>query len=239
MVAARQGKAMRADRRRLVEELVAMYRRGYFPMADPQAEVVYLCDASPRGLMPLSAPEGLRIPRRLRRTLRQGRFEITSDVAFERVIRSCGEPRTPRPQSESVSAETWIDENIVHAYCVLHRAGLAHSVEAWAEHEGRRQLVGGIYGVTIGRLFSGESMFCRPELGGTDASKVCLIHAAMHAARRGFELFDTQFLNPHLEQFGAYEVPREEYQRRLDHAVERHASWAPFEPWRTVEALGG
>ncbi len=224
---------MRDRDRRLVEELLSGYRRGLFPMAHPEIGLVCLCDADPRGVMPLSLDEGLHIPRRLIRTMRSERFEITSDKAFGEVVCACAEPRTPSPGSESVSADTWIDERIIYACERLYEAGHAHSIEAWRDGS----LVGGIYGVTLGGLFAGESMFSRPELGGRDASKVCLVHAILHARLRGYTLFDTQFLNPHLAQFGCFEMDRREYQDRLDAAVELDVSWEPFDAQRNLHEL--
>ncbi len=224
---------MRRQDRDLVQELLAGYRRGLFPMAHPELGMVCLCDADPRGVMPLTPGEGLRVSRRLRRTMRGGHFTITSDRAFGEVVRACAEPRVPSPESESVSAETWIDERIVYACECLFASGNAHSIEAWRDG----QLVGGIYFVTLGGLVSGESMFSKPKLGGTDASKVCLIQAILHARRRGYTLFDTQFLNPHLSQFGCYEMDRDAYQERLDEAVALDVNWEPFEPERAIEEL--
>ncbi len=224
---------MRHQNRDLVDELLAGYRRGLFPMAHPELGLVCLCDADPRGVVPLTADAGLHIPRRLVRTIRAARFTITSDQAFGEVVRACGEPRVPSPGSESVSAETWIDERIVYACECLFADGHAHSIEAWLDGE----LVGGIYGVTLGGLFSGESMFSKPELGGTDASKVCLVHAILHTRRRGYTLFDTQFLNPHLTQFGCFEMDRGVYQDRLDEAVALDVRWDRFEPEHAIEEL--
>ncbi len=224
---------MRDRDQRLVRELLSGYRRGLFPMAHPEIGLVCLCDADPRGVMPLSLDEGLHIPRRLARTIRSGRFEITSDRAFGEVVCACAEPRTPSPHSESVSADTWIDERIIYACERMHEAGHAHSIEAWRDGV----LVGGIYAITLGGLLAGESMFSRPDLGGTDASKVCLVHAILHARLRGYLLFDTQFLNPHLAQFGCREMDRREYQDRLDVAVEMEVEWEPFDPQANLREL--
>lgn len=224
---------MRDRDRRLVDELLTGYRRGLFPMNHPELALVCMCDADPRGVMPLTPEDGLRVPRRLARTIRSGRFEITSDRAFARVVRACAEPRTPSRDSESVSADTWIDHRIIYACERLFDAGHAHSIEAWRDGS----LVGGIYAVTLGGLIAGESMFTRPSLGGTDASKVCLVHALLHARRRGFTLFDTQFLNPHIQQFGCFEMDRDEYQRRLDLACDLQVTWEPFDPHANIAEL--
>lgn len=221
---------MRDRDRRLVDELLSGYRRGLFPMNLPDLDLVCMCDADPRGVMPLRPEDGLHIPRRLARTIRSNRFEITCDRAFPEVVRACAEPRIPAKGSASVSADTWIDHRIIYACERLFEAGHAHSIEAWRD----ATLVGGIYAVTLGGLIAGESMFSRPALGGTDASKVCLIHAVLHARARGFVLFDTQFLNPHIQQFGCFEMDRDEYQRRLDLACDMHVAWEPFDPHANV-----
>jgi leucyl/phenylalanyl-tRNA---protein transferase len=208
--------------------MLEAYRRGLFPMGDPDTGDIGWYDPDPRGVIPLE-PGGFRVTRSLRAKVRQGRFEITSDQAFERVIRACAKPR----DEDGV----WISEPIVEAYCTLHAHGHAHSVEAWVEGEnGESTLVGGLYGVSVGAAFAGESMFSRPDLGGTDASKVCLVHLVGHLRRAGVVLLDTQFTNPHLEQFGCIEIPRDEYRRQLIGAMEREVGWEPFEARGCVEA---
>lgn len=199
-----------------------MYRQGWFPMADPDRGVVEWVQPEVRGTIPMG-PGGLVVPRSLGQRCRNAGFLIRSDTAFERVIRACAEAG---PGRES----TWIDESIVRAYCVMNRAGRAHSVEAWLPHESGLRLVGGLYGVRIGAVFFGESMFSRPELGGTDASKVCLVRLWEHLRRRGFELLDTQLWNPHLGTLGCVEVPREEFLRRLEKAVDREVGWGWDDP---------
>jgi leucyl/phenylalanyl-tRNA--protein transferase len=160
----------------------------------------------PRGVLPL---DGFHLPSRLARVLRKGRFELRTDTAFEAVIRACAEGR---------DEGTWISDEILDSYLALHRLGLAHSVETW--QEGR--LVGGLYGVHLGAAFFGESMFHRV----TDASKVALAALIDRLQRRGFTLLDTQWVTPHLEQFGAIEISRKEYLRRLGPALAREAAWA-------------
>jgi leucyl/phenylalanyl-tRNA--protein transferase len=167
--------------------------------------------------------DGFHASRSLRRRVRSGKFTITTNRDFEAVIRACAEPRKQE-------RETWIDERIVRAYCALHRAGHAHSIEAWLGEPQAGPLVGGLYGVHIGAAFFAESKFSRPALGGTDASKVCLVHLVHHLRRRGFELLDVQFTNPHIEQFGVVEVPRDKYLLELGRAVAHRAEWLPFEP---------
>lgn len=182
-----------------------------------------------RGIIPL---EGFHIPRRLADRLRSRRFAITTDRAFQEVVLGCAAPRRDEP-------DTWINREIVDAYTELHRAGHAHSIEAWlpaaaaGEDDAptsRAKLVGGIYGVHIGSAFFAESKFCRPDLGGTDASKVCLAHLMLHVHRRGFALLDTQYWNEHLDQFGCIEIPRSDYLKRLARALAIEAPWEPFDP---------
>jgi leucyl/phenylalanyl-tRNA--protein transferase len=196
------------------ELLLWAYCRGIFPMADPITGAMDWFSPDPRGIIPL---EDFHAPKSLRRAVRQGRFDIRSDTAFETVMRACAEPRS----TENLA---WIDRRLVRAYVDLHRRGLAHSVEAWLGD----RLVGGLYGVHIGAAFFGESMFIRPEQGGRDASKICLVHLVDHLRQRGFRLLDTQFTNPHLEQFGCIEITREAYLARLGEAIVHHAAWLPF-----------
>lgn len=165
----------------------------------------------PRGVLPL---DGLRVPKSLRRRIQQRPFTLRSDTRFEAVMRACAESRPGRE-------ETWIDERLIEAYVGLHRQGCAHSVEAWLGDA----LVGGLYGVTLGGAFFGESMFSRPELGGTDASKICLVELVAILRRGGFRLLDTQFWTPHLGRLGVVEISREAYLRALGDALENPARW--------------
>jgi leucyl/phenylalanyl-tRNA--protein transferase len=223
---------MTATERQFVDALLSAYGEGVFPMSEPGGGV-YWYDPDPRGVIPLG-DGALRITRSLRRSLRSPRLRITTDRAFGAVIRACAEARAGQ-------AGSWIDGRIVRAYEALHRAGHAHSVEAWltAGDAGGGPgvtgggnggvLVGGLYGVHLRGLFAGESMFSRPDLGGTDASKVCLVHLWRHLRTRGFTLLDTQFLTPHLASLGGVEIPRAEYRRRLGGAMRVETAWAPFE----------
>ena len=192
--------------------LLRAYAAGIFPMAesadDPE---LFWIDPERRGVLPLDT---FHLPRRLRRTLRAEDFDIRCDRAFEAVIRGCAEPTPER-------ARTWINEEIVHLYVALFHQGHAHSVEAWLADE----LVGGLYGVAIGGAFFGESMFSRV----TDASKVALAHLVARLRLGGFRLLDTQFVTEHLRQFGATEIPRAEYHRRLAEALATTA-YFPVEP---------
>jgi leucyl/phenylalanyl-tRNA--protein transferase len=191
------------------ELLLHTYRLGLFPMADPgQGDEVYWMDPDPRGIIPLDA---FHVPSTLRKLVRRRPFEIVADRDFEAVMRACA---APAPGRES----TWISEEFIATYAALHRSGAARSVECW--QDGR--LVGGLYGVVIGGAFFGESMFSRVR----DASKVALVGLVACLRRGGFTLLDTQFVTPHLEQFGAVEIPQQIYKRRLFAALHVDADWA-------------
>ncbi len=194
------------------ELLLRVYARGIFPMVDPRTGTVEYYSPDPRGVIPL---DRFHVPRSLARVLAKNVFEIHTDTAFERVIRACSDSHPGR-------LETWLDERLIEAYVELHAHGFAHSVEAW--REGR--LVGGLYGVQIGAAFFGESMFSRPEQGGTDASKVCLVKLVEMLRSGGFTLLDAQFATAHLARFGCVEIPRERYLALLEAAVQRQAVWS-------------
>ncbi|MBK18109.1 MAG: leucyl/phenylalanyl-tRNA--protein transferase [Rhodospirillaceae bacterium] len=188
--------------------LLRAYAVGLFPMAEHHDDsTLYWIDPEKRGILPL---EKFRIPRRLRRTVRQNSFEIKCDSAFEQVIRLCAEPADDR-------AETWINEEIIELYIDLFDIGRAHSVEAWLDG----QLVGGLYGVALGSAFFGESMFSRV----TDASKVALVHLVARLKLGGFTLLDTQFVTSHLNQFGAVEIHRGGYRQLLSTALDKNATF--------------
>ena len=180
-------------------------------MADEESRRIEWFSPDPRGVIPL---ERFHVPKSLARVVRSGRFELTTDLEFETVMRQCAAPRRD-------DAGTWIDERLIAAYVELFERGRAHSVEAWQAD----RLVGGLYGVHLGAAFFGESMFSRPEQGGTDASKVALVGLVTLLRERGFELLDTQFRNPHLDQFGCIEISRDEYLARLGAALRRDAAW--------------
>jgi len=183
-------------------ELLACYARGVFPMADARDDArVFLIDPQQRGVIPLA---GFHVPRRLARTVRQERFEVRIDTAFAEVVARCAQATPGR-------VETWINQPIERLYNRLFELGHAHSVECWREG----MLAGGLYGVALNGAFFGESMFSRE----TDASKVALIHLVARLTAGGFVLLDTQFLTEHLAQFGAQEIPRREYHRRLARAM--------------------
>lgn len=179
-------------------DLLNCYRRGVFPMADSREDMrLFLMDPDQRGLLPL---KGFHVPRRLAKTVRKDPFRIEVDTAFNRVIEACAEPHPDR-------AATWINAPILNLYSALHREGYAHSVECWSGDE----LVGGLYGVSLGGAFFGESMFSR----ATDASKIALVHLVARLITGGYTLLDAQFHNPHLEQFGLFEVSRGRFRRQL------------------------
>lgn len=190
------------------DTLLKAYAIGVFPMAmsrdDPE---LHWFDPEKRGIIPL---DRFHIPRRLARTLRAEPFRVTADAAFERVMRLCAEPRPGR-------TETWINETIVDLYTELHDRGHAHSIECWHGED----LVGGLYGVSLGAAFFGESMFSR----ATDASKVALCGLVSVLRAGGYTLLDTQYLTGHLTQFGAVEIPRRDYRRRLAEAIARPAAF--------------
>ena len=178
--------------------LLRAYSEGVFPWFS-EGDPLLWWSPDPRGIFEL---DRIHVSRRLARTLRSGKFTTTVDTAFFDVMRECGEER---------EEGTWITEEMLTAYLELHRAGHAHSVEVWQNG----QLVGGIYGVAIGGLFAGESMFHRV----TDASKVALATLGERLRSRGYVLFDTQMVTPHTATMGAVEIPRSEYLARLATAV--------------------
>jgi len=190
--------------------LLKAYASGVFPMADSadDPEVFWVRPES-RGVIPL---DGFHMPKSLAKVVRQGRFEIAYDRDFFGVIDGCAESR-------DVRRSTWINGPIREAYGRLFGRGHCHTVEAWRED----RLVGGLYGVSLGRAFFGESMFARE----TDASKVCLVHLIERLKERGFVLLDTQFTTEHLKRFGAVDVPRLKYERLLEEAITGEAVFAP------------
>lgn len=200
------------------EILLAAYAAGVFPMAeaadDPE---LFWVNPRRRGILPL---DGFHVPHRLRRVVRQGSFEIRCDTAFEKVIRGCAEASEKRPN-------TWINDEIVQLYAALFARGAAHSVESWQD----RMLVGGLYGVSLGAAFFGESMFSRI----TDASKVALVHLVARLRLGGYRLLDTQFRTPHLARFGGIEISRARYHRLLADALACRASF----PVELPEAIRG
>jgi leucyl/phenylalanyl-tRNA---protein transferase len=203
------------------EILLRAYAAGVFPMAesadDPE---LFWVDPRRRGILPLDA---FHVPRRLRRVLRGGQFEIRVDSAFEAVLRGCAETTEKRPN-------TWINAEISQLYAGLFAQGAAHSVECWQEGE----LKGGLYGVSIGAAFFGESMFSRAN----DASKVALVHLVARLRVGRYRLLDTQFLTPHLARFGGIEVSRGRYRRLLAEALAYRAVFPSELPGATAGAEG-
>ena len=188
--------------------LLAAYAAGVFPMAESADNPeLFWVDPRRRGILPL---EAFHVPHKLRRVVLQGSFEIRCDTVFEEVIRGCAEATEKRPN-------TWINDEIMRLYAALFDRGAAHSVEAWQDGT----LVGGLYGVSFGAAFFGESMFSR----ATDASKVALVHLAARLRIGGYRLLDTQFLTPHLARFGGVEITRARYHRLLADALTYRASF--------------
>jgi leucyl/phenylalanyl-tRNA--protein transferase len=188
--------------------LLRAYAAGIFPMADARdADEVFWVEPRKRGILPL---DRFHLPRSLAKLLRQDRFELTVDRAFEAVMQACAEPTPGR-------TETWINATILDGYTRLHRVGFAHSLECWQDGK----LAGGLYGVKLGGAFFGESMFTRVR----DASKVALAHLIARLRVGRFQLLDTQFITEHLSHFGAIEVPRATYRSLLDSALSVEADF--------------
>jgi leucyl/phenylalanyl-tRNA---protein transferase len=179
------------------EFLCQAYCNGYFPMADSKTGEIGWYSPDPRTIIELNK---FHVPHSLKSTLKKKLFEIRINKRFEEVMRACAQRE-----------ETWISEEIIRSYVMLHQAGLAHSVETWKDD----LLVGGLYGVAIRGAFFGESMFSRV----TDASKVALVYLVMRLKERGYSLLDTQFITPHLQRFGAGEISRAEYLQKLEKAL--------------------
>tara|TARA_E500000305_G_scaffold44831_1_gene34859 strand:- start:344 stop:1006 length:663 start_codon:yes stop_codon:yes gene_type:complete len=184
------------------ETLLRAYAYGVFPMGEARgSDTLYWVDPELRGILPLDT---FHVPRRLARTIKAEPFTVKVDTAFRAVMEACAEDMPGR-------GGTWINAAILKAYTELHAQGHTHSVECWQGD----QLVGGLYGVSLGRAFFGESMFSHVR----DASKVALVHLAARLIRGGYVLLDTQFVTSHLSQFGAIEIPRDAYKDRLAEAL--------------------
>ncbi|HIK65429.1 MAG TPA: leucyl/phenylalanyl-tRNA--protein transferase [Henriciella marina] len=183
--------------------LLDCYRQGVFPMADSREDMnLFLISPEIRGVLPL---DEFHVPRRLRKTVRKDPYRVTIDQAFSRVMEGCAEGTADRPT-------TWINVPIQNLYSSLHKRGYAHSIECWDEDG---DLVGGLYGVSLGAAFFGESMFSR----ATDASKIALVHLVARLIAGGYQLLDAQFHNPHLEQFGLIEMKKADFMKRLEAAL--------------------
>ncbi len=193
------------------------YSVGIFPMAESNdAETVFWIDPDLRGIMPL---DRFHVPRRLKRTVRQGAFEVRCNSDFDAVIDACAGTRDD-------GSDTWINDEVRQLFRALNAMGVVHTVECWREGA----LVGGLYGLALGGAFFGESMFSRAR----DASKVALVHLAARLVHGGFRLLDTQFLTEHLSQFGAIEIPRDDYRAMLDVSIDE---WAQFPTELPIDAL--
>ena len=210
------------------EDLLACYARGVFPMAESRDDPrVFIVEPDQRGVIPL---DSFHIPSRLRRTVRAEPFDIRVDTAFEAVLDGCAAAQGPERD------DTWINGPIRRLYGALHAKGFVHSIECWKDE----RLVGGLYGVSLGGAFFGESMFSRER----DASKVALVHLVARLRKGGWTLLDAQFLTEHLSQFGAVETPQAAYLRRLAPALkvrpDESALFAPMSGTEAVaEACGG
>lgn len=192
--------------------LLEAYSQGIFPMAHAgnSRHIHWICPPE-RALLSI---EGVHIPRRLAKTLRQGRYRVTVNENFESVIKLCAEAAENRP-------ETWINDEIMEGFIALHRLGHAHSLEILND-EG---MIGGIYGLQIGAAFFGESMVSRAR----DGSKIALAHLAARLWKAKFKILDVQFVNDHLRQFGVYEIPHEDYMRKLQRAMAENISFTENE----------
>ncbi|WP_455271936.1 leucyl/phenylalanyl-tRNA--protein transferase [Rhizobium herbae] len=182
--------------------LLRAYSIGLFPMADSADDPeLFWVEPELRGIIPL---DDFHVSKSLAKTIRRAPFDIRYDTAFEQVMEGCAAPAPDRPT-------TWINAKIRSLYATLHSMGHAHCVEAWEGDE----LVGGLYGVSLGSAFFGESMFSRR----TDASKICLVHLVQRLRKQGFVLLDTQFTTEHLKNFGAIDVPKARYEKMLARAI--------------------
>lgn len=191
------------------EFLLAAYANGYFPMADTKdSPILHWMYPEMRGILPL---KNFHVPTSLAKFIKKAPFIITTNIAFPRVIRACAEIGGERD-------ETWINESIINLYTELWKYGFAHSIECWQElacEDNAPTLVGGLYGVSIGGAFFGESMFSRVS----NASKVALVHLVGMLKKSGYTLLDAQFTNDHLKQFGIIEIPRDDYLAKLKTAI--------------------
>jgi leucyl/phenylalanyl-tRNA---protein transferase len=201
------------------EWLLDAYQHGIFPWPMWDDEPIAWWSPDPRAIIEF---DGLHVSRRLQRTLANAKFDITSDRDFAGVIHGCG-------SAGGRALDTWLTASMIDAYCELHRMEQAHSVEVW--HQGR--LAGGVYGVALGGFFAAESMFHTVR----DASKVALVHLITHLRGRGFTLIDVQQWTPHTSRFGAIEIPRLEFLRRLATAINLPVYFGKLSPDSIIEHL--
>jgi leucyl/phenylalanyl-tRNA---protein transferase len=192
-----------AQNREFLSQVHALYRQGYFPMGGDSGELEWYTSRV-RALFPMS---GITLSRSLAKSLRNPKWEITFDQAFEQVLRSCLRPK-----------DNWITEELIDWYNLIFEDGWAHSCEVWVDSA----LVGGVYGLAIGQCFNAESMFHTE----TNASKVALHHMIRKTNGLGFQLFDAQIMNLHLESLGAFEIPRAEYLNQLSQVALRQTDWS-------------
>ncbi|NCP83463.1 MAG: leucyl/phenylalanyl-tRNA--protein transferase [Bacteroidetes bacterium] len=184
----------------LAEELIWAYSQGIFPMSDESdSEDVIWYTAIKRGIIPM---DGFKVSKNVKQRIKQGKFKVTIDKAFKKVMKACAERET-----------TWISGIIIRSYYELFKLGYAHSVEIWSEDGS--ELIGGLYGASLGKAFFGESMFKRQA----DADKIALYFAHQWLRENNYLLWDTQFWTPHLAQFGCIEIDAEDYQMRLKNAI--------------------
>lgn len=204
------------------EILINAYANGYFPMAEAQGEPeLYWFSPELRGQI---AIEDMHISRSLRKLIKQQPFQVTYDHAFSEVIQQCADYRDAKRQ------ETWINQTIIDLYSQLHEMGFAHSVEIWDQD----QLVGGLYGVSIGAAFMGEAMFSHRA----NASKIALVYLAARLWRQNYRILDTQYVNDHLLQFGCYEVEKTQYLKDLQQAILQPVSFYSSEDEAAVLSSG-
>lgn len=200
--------------------LLKAYAAGIFPMAESAEDnALYWVEPEERGIFPL---DGLHISHSLKKRIRQRRYDVRVDTAFQDVIAACAEKAPDRKT-------TWINQRIRSLYGQLYKMGCCHSVECWRDN----RLAGGLYGVRIGGAFFGESMFSRE----TDASKVALVHLVARLRAGGFRLLDAQFTTPHLESLGARTIGRDDYHVLLERAIEDDAEFFRFQGDRDPEAV--
>lgn len=193
------------------EMILEAYRQGIFPMADTaDSSFFHFYRPDQRGLLPI---KDLHIPKSLQKSLNKRPYNIRFDTAFSDVIDGCAKTNKTGERDN-----TWINPLIRDVFIELHEMGYAHSVEAWNFKD---ELVGGLYGLSIGAVFCGESMFST----ATDASKIALVHLCQHLAEKEFTVLDTQFINDHLKQFGAYEMPQEEYETLIQIEMNKNVSF--------------
>ncbi len=202
------------------ELLLRAYAVGIFPMAESRLDQeIHWIDPDLRGILPF---DRFHVPKKLKRKVRAGHFEVRCDNAFAQVIEACATPAPGR-------RDTWINPIIEGLYTELYEMGFAHSVECYTDGE----LVGGLYGVSLGAAFFGESMFSRV----TDASKTALVHLVARLVKGGYRMLDTQFETPHLRQFGVEEIPRDRYRRLLAQAVRSPAQFPAAITQEELEAF--